>query len=229
MSIIDVVGKHCAENQVGNSTVIDEIADTWNGSPPDAIVCSVGGGGLLNGIMQGLDRHGWTDNTTVLAVETDGADCLSKAIQAGQAVTLPKIASIAKSLGVSRISNKTLDFYNSHSTIQSVVLSDAEAARACVRFANDQKMIVEPACGVSLAMCYNGLLKELVPGFSPQSRVVVIVCGGINASKFPVLGEHHANFRIGSNMDLSTLQEYDAKYGDHPVERETFVVNGVEL
>ena len=173
-----------AEKRAGNSTVIDEIAEMWQGAPPDAIVCSVGGGGLLNGIMQGLDRHGWTENTTVLAVETEGADCLSKAIQAGQQVTLPKITSIAKSLGVSRISSKTLDLYERHSTIQSVVLSDAEAARACVRFANDQKMMVEPACGVSLAMCYNGLLKELVPGFSSQSRMVMIVCGGMKAPNF---------------------------------------------
>ena len=30
-------------------------------------------------------------------------------------------------------------------------------------------------------------------------------------------------------MDLNTLQEYDTKYGSRPVERETFVVNGVEL
>ena len=39
-------------------------------------------------------------------------------------------------------------------------------------------MIVEPACGVSLALIYRGLLKELIPDFGPASRIVVIVCGG---------------------------------------------------
>jgi L-serine/L-threonine ammonia-lyase len=182
--------------------------------------------------MQGLSRHGWTGDVTVIAVETEGADCLSKAIQAGRQVTLPKITSIAKSLGVSRISSKTLDLYQRHSTIQSVVLSDAEAARACVRFANEQKMMVEPACGVSLAMCYNGLLKRLVPGFSSQSRVLMIVCGGTKTpkfSKFEMISEHVAKSRSGSNMDLNTLQEYDLSYGSHPTERETIVVNGMEL
>jgi L-serine/L-threonine ammonia-lyase len=182
----------------GNSTIIDEIVAQWEGPPPDAIVCSVGGGGLLNGIMLGLDRHGWMDSVTVLAVETDGADCLSQAVQAGEQVTLPKITSIAKSLGVTRVSSKTLDFFIQQPTLRSVVLDDAEAARACVRFANDEKMMVEPACGVSLAVCYNGILNELVPNFNRQSRVIVIVCGG-------------------SNIDLKTLQEYDMQYGSHSV------------
>jgi hypothetical protein len=34
---------------------MDELYLQLNGSPPNAIVCSVGGGGLLNGIMLGLD------------------------------------------------------------------------------------------------------------------------------------------------------------------------------
>jgi len=162
----------------GNSTIIDELFDDFEDSPPDAIVCSVGGGGLLNGIMLGLDRHGWADKVTVLALETEGADCLSRSLQAGSQVTMQEITSIARSLGASRVSDKTWDLVQQYPNIHSVVLRDADAARACVRFAEEQKMIVEPACGVCLAMLYDGLLGELIPGLGPESRVVVIVCGG---------------------------------------------------
>jgi L-serine/L-threonine ammonia-lyase len=162
----------------GNSTIIDELFDDFEGSPPDAIVCSVGGGGLLNGIMLGLDRCGWGDKVTVLALETEGADCLSRSLQAGAQVTMQEITSIARSLGVSRVSDKTWDLVQKHPNIRSIVLRDADAARACVRFAEEQKMIVEPACGVCLAMLYDDLLEELIPGLGPNSKVVVIVCGG---------------------------------------------------
>lgn len=168
----------------GNSSIIDELAEQFEGEAPDAIICSVGGGGLLNGIMLGLDRYGWNKSVTVLALETEGADCLSQAIQADQQVTLSCITSIAKSLGVPCVSSRTLDLFKRRSNLYNVVLSDADAARACVRFADDHKMMVEPACGVSLALCYNGTLSRLIPNLNLRSRVVVIVCGG----------KMHANF-----------------------------------
>jgi L-serine/L-threonine ammonia-lyase len=128
--------------------------------------------------MMGLDLHGWGDEVAVIALETEGADCLSKSLQAGGQVTMQEITSIAKSLGVARVSNKTWDLVQQRRSIRSVVLRDADAARACVRFAEEEKMIVEPACGVSLALFYDDLLEELIPGFGPESRIVVIVCGG---------------------------------------------------
>jgi L-serine/L-threonine ammonia-lyase len=126
----------------------------------------------------GLDVHGWGDEVAVLALETEGADCLSKSLQAGGQVTMQEITSIAKSLGVPRVSNKTWDLVQHRHSIRSVVLCDSDAAKACVRFAEEEKMIVEPACGVSLALIYRGLLEELIPDFGAGSRVVVIVCGG---------------------------------------------------
>jgi L-serine/L-threonine ammonia-lyase len=39
----------------GNSTLVDEIKDQIEGKP-DAVICSVGGGGMMNGIVLGLQR-----------------------------------------------------------------------------------------------------------------------------------------------------------------------------
>ncbi|MEO1368546.1 MAG: pyridoxal-phosphate dependent enzyme, partial [Acidobacteriota bacterium] len=64
----------------GHATVIDEVAAS--GVNPDAVVLSVGGGGLLCGAVEGLRRNGWGD-VPILAVETVGADSLATALAAG--------------------------------------------------------------------------------------------------------------------------------------------------
>lgn len=57
---------------------------------PDVVIVSVGGGGLLNGVLLGMDAVGWSDVPCV-AMETDGANCLNAALQAKKLVTLPDI------------------------------------------------------------------------------------------------------------------------------------------
>ena len=49
-----------------------------------------------------------------------------------------------------------------------------EAIDACLQIADDQRILVEPACGAALAGVYEGLVEQVV-GKGP---VVVIVCGG---------------------------------------------------
>ncbi|KAH9209877.1 tryptophan synthase beta subunit-like PLP-dependent enzyme [Leptodontidium sp. 2 PMI_412] len=136
----------------------------------DVVICSVGGGGLFCGIMQGLKKTGHND-TQVLAMETKGADSLSQAVEAKEAVTLPGITSIATSLGARKVCQKALE-YGMEKSVACVVLSDAEAVHACQRFLDDERILVEPACGASLAPYYNSTLPELVPGLGKDSNVV---------------------------------------------------------
>lgn len=62
----------------GHATLVDEVARS--GSKPDAVVLSVGGGGLMCGIVEGLRRNDWAD-VPVVAVETEGADSLAQSIR----------------------------------------------------------------------------------------------------------------------------------------------------
>jgi len=73
-----------------------------------AILVSVGGGGLLCGIYQGLQRHGWSD-VTVITAETEGAASFARAWQAGKLVRLPAITTVATSLGALEVTQKALD------------------------------------------------------------------------------------------------------------------------
>ncbi|MCJ1389755.1 catabolic L-serine/threonine dehydratase [Xylographa bjoerkii] len=165
----------------GASSMVREMKAQLGGEQPDAVVCSVGGGGLFCGIMEGLEMEGW-GGVKVLACETEGAASLRESLDAGDLVSLPAITSIASSLGAKRVARRAFE-YASGERVRSVVLNDAQAARGCWRLADDERVMVEVACGVSVAVCYEkGLLKDLVQGLGKEGKVVVVVCGGSNVS-----------------------------------------------
>lgn len=184
----------------GAATMIDEIhRQMSDGERPDAIICSVGGGGLLAGIMNGMDRVGWGSEVQVMAVETKGADSLYQSSRAGELVTISGITSIATSLGAVRVCKKAFELL-SRKNVTSMALEDAEAAMGCWRLADDERIIVEPACGVSVALAYDGRLRNLLRGgVDRQKKVVIVVCGG-------------------SKISLDTLVQYRAKYGERASE-----------
>lgn len=163
----------------GNATMIEEIkrqVPDGEFKKPDAIICSVGGGGLLSGICEGLDRVGWSD-VQVLAMETVGADSLAQSLRKGRQITLPAITSIATSLGAVRVAEQTFRC-GQRSNVKSVVLSDAEAAMGAWRLADDERLLVDPECGVSIVPCYGERLKKMLPWLREESKVVIIACGG---------------------------------------------------
>src|SRR5450830_1777389 len=84
----------------GHAGMIDEVASA--GLKPDAVVLSVGGGGLLAGVAEGLQRNGW-DDVALLAVETEGAASLAAAVAAREHVALPAVSSIATSLAARQV------------------------------------------------------------------------------------------------------------------------------
>jgi L-serine/L-threonine ammonia-lyase len=157
----------------GHASLIDEVVAEGLGF--DAVITAVGGGGLFCGIVQGLRRNG-LDHVPVIAVETLGADSLSQSIQAGVAVTLPAITSIATSLGARRVADEALRLAQTHPT-HSLTVSDDQAMAACARFADGMRVLVEPACGAALAAV--DAYPDLMARFK---RPLVEVCGGMAVS-----------------------------------------------
>lgn len=159
----------------GHASLVDELAR--DGFKPQAVVLSVGGGGLLCGVVEGLHRQGWQD-VPVVAVETRGADSLAQAWQAGRPVALDAITSLATSLGARQVC-ETARLVRDRHPVHSVVVSDAEAVSACLAFALEHRVIVEPACGASLAALST-------PGgraaLGDAREVLVVVCGGVGAT-----------------------------------------------
>ena len=157
----------------GHASLVDEVVRS--GVKPDVVVLSVGGGGLLSGVVQGLHRNGWID-VPVIAVETQGADSLAQSVRAGYRVELAAITSIATSLGATQICEQAFSWSEKH-PLRSIVVSDQDAVSACQRFLADHRVVVEPACGASLAVVYDG-----APELEEFKSVLVVVCGGVTVT-----------------------------------------------
>ncbi len=157
----------------GHATLVDEVFRA--GLKPDAVVLSVGGGGLLCGVAEGLRRNGW-DDVPILAVETAGAASFHEATKAGHPVELEAITSVASSLGARRVCERAVEWWKER-PIQSLVVSDRSALSACDRFLADQRILIEPSCGASLAPVY-----EKAPELEPFGTLLVVVCGGATAT-----------------------------------------------
>ena len=163
----------------GHGTLIDEVVA--DGFRPDLVIVSVGGGGLLTGVARGLERNDLSE-TAIVAAETHGAASYSAALRAGRPVDIGAIQSVAKSLGARRVSQAAVDVAATREVL-TMQVSDAAAVDASVAFLNTQRMLVEPACGASLA-----LLAAPVPRLERAERVLCVVCGGVTTSAEMLLG-----------------------------------------
>lgn len=156
----------------GHASLVDEIKAA--GVVPDLVILSVGGGGLLCGVIEGLVRNSWA-TVPVLAVETEGAHSLAASLGAKKHVALSQIESIATSLGAVKVASKAYEYAQKHSVF-SHVLSDRTAVAACLQFVQTHNQLVEPACGAALA-----ILSEGHPILVGKKNIVVVVCGGVGS------------------------------------------------
>nr|XP_025974792.1 serine dehydratase-like [Dromaius novaehollandiae]XP_025974793.1 serine dehydratase-like [Dromaius novaehollandiae]XP_025974794.1 serine dehydratase-like [Dromaius novaehollandiae] len=173
----------------GHASLVRELRESLE-SKPGAVLLSVGGGGLLAGVVAGLREVGWPD-VPVVAAETWGAHSLHAALEAGRLVSLPDITSVAKCLGAKTVAARALQCAQECGVISQVV-EDAEAVRAMEQFLDDERLLVEPACGAALALLYAGHLRRLQREgrlAAALASVVVVVCGGsgVQAAELPAL------------------------------------------
>ncbi len=116
------------------------------------------------------------DTGPVVAVETEGADSLARSVVAGRPVELTAITSIATSLGATRVYDQAFSWSQKH-PLHNVVVSDRAAVTACLKFIDDQRIVVEPACGASLAAVY-----DRAPALEEYDSVLVVVCCGVTST-----------------------------------------------
>lgn len=134
------------------------------------VIASIGGGGMAAGVAIAVKAV--NPKVRIWGVETEGADAMSRAIAAGKPIILPTITSIAKTLGAPYVTEMTLDLVREY--LESVtVVSDAEAVEALVFIAERLKVIAEPSASCTLAAA-----ERLRDNFTPQSNLVLILCGG---------------------------------------------------
>jgi L-serine/L-threonine ammonia-lyase len=139
----------------GISSLVDEIysEESFVDNPPSTIILSVGGGGLLCGVLEGLERtygNKFSNQKrqfgmpTILCAETDGAASFDLTWKAGQVQSLEQITSLATSLGALTVTPCALERAQQYQSrymssdrgggsISSAICSDAEAVDACLQ------------------------------------------------------------------------------------------------
>lgn len=169
----------------GHSSLVDEIYQeqlSYNDSQKiKGVVCSVGGGGLYNGIMKGLEQNKTNKDTSLMLVETNQAPTLLETIKAGEVFTLDSVNSLATSLACSYLSEQSLDnYYNSKFKTYVDSIDDLDAIQGLIDFYNNTGVVVEPACGTALSLVYNrmDILTKHYKNLSPDDIIIIVACGG---------------------------------------------------
>jgi L-serine/L-threonine ammonia-lyase len=159
----------------GHSTIIDECFEQM--PQPDKLIVSVGGGGLLCGILLGLKKYGWT-KTQIITTETKGAASFYESFKANKIIELKEIKTVATTLGAKKITPMALELAKEFN-IFPFVMDDEVAIEATTIFAKEYNTLVEPACGAALSAVYfdNKLI-------TPNDTILVIACGGANQNFF---------------------------------------------
>lgn len=153
--------------------MIDEVIA--EGVIPDAVVLSVGGGSLLSGVAAGLKKHDLA-HIPIYAVETQGTASLHASIIAKQHVELDQVSGIATTLAAKKVCQNAFEI-SQQFQVNSIVVSDQDTVNACLKFVDDHRVLVEPACGATLSVLYDQQIQ-----FKPSDQVLVIVCGGAGIS-----------------------------------------------
>lgn len=146
----------------------------------DAVIVSVGGGGLISGVAAAIKLV--NPKCKVFGIEPAGADSMSRSISAGHPVTLDKVSTIADSLAPPMalpISYALCVAY----VDDMVTVTDDQICAGLVVLQQEAKLAVEPAAGAAIAGMLGPLRARLL-----GKKIGVIVCGAnIDATTYQTL------------------------------------------
>lgn len=152
----------------GQGTMVLEILE----QVPDveAIVCPIGGGGLLAGIAVALKSL--RPEVKLIGVETEATASFQAAMAAGKPIYLPARPTLADGLAVSIVGENAFNLARNRID-QIVTVTENDLALAILRVLELEKGVVEGAAASPLAAFLAGGLKHLA-----GRKVVLLFCGG---------------------------------------------------
>jgi threonine dehydratase len=133
------------------------------------VVVPVGGGGLISGVAAAI--RALAPEARVVGVEPQGAAKMSRSLEAGRAITLDTIDTVAD--GLKPVRPGDLTFHHCQALVDEVVTVPDEAIRRAVVWCYGQRLVVEPSGAASIAAIATG--RVAVP---PEGETVVVLSGG---------------------------------------------------
>ncbi len=144
--------------------VLEQVPDV------DAIVCPVGGGGLLAGVA--LAVKSLRPRVKVIAVESTATGNLAAALAAGKPVVVGRRPTLADGLATLTVGPNSFSLIRDR-VDRVVSVTENEISLAILRMLEIEKLVVEGAAATPLAALLAGKLPEL-----RGQKVVLVVCGG---------------------------------------------------
>ncbi|MCF7686917.1 MAG: threonine ammonia-lyase [Cephaloticoccus sp.] len=136
----------------------------------DAIVCPVGGGGLIAGLS--LAIKSLRPKIRVIGVESVATGNFAAALKAGRPVLQPRRPTLADGLATLTVGSNAFALARQH-VDEVISVSEAAIALAILRMVELEKTVVEGAAATPLAAMMSGRLPQLA-----GKKVVLVVCGG---------------------------------------------------
>jgi threonine dehydratase len=150
----------------GTATLGMEICEQVPGF--DVIIVPIGGGGLCSGIASAAKQI--NPDCTVIGVEPEGADSMSRSFVSGRAEKLAHVSTIADSLGAPFAMPYSYSVCAQY--VDDIIrVSDDQLREAMGILYREMKMAVEPACAASTAAL--AALRDRLAG----NKVVLVFCG----------------------------------------------------
>ncbi len=144
--------------------IVEDVPDV------DAVVVSVGGGGLISGIATAI--KGVRPQARVFGIEPEGSAVMKKSLERGEPIALRDRATIADGLDAPFAGRHTLAHIQAR-VDDLVLVSDAQIIEALRLILARAKLLAEPAAAASLAGLLTGRL-EITAG----ATVVCVLSGG---------------------------------------------------
>lgn len=149
----------------GAGTLACEIEEQ-GGVVPEAVLVSVGGGGLIGGVAAWFEQR-----SRVVALEPELAPTLYRARGAGAPVDVAVSGIAADSLGAKRIGALSWEI-TQRFVPQALLLPDDAIRQAQLWLWKEMKLAVEPAAALPVAALQTGLYRP-----AEDETVALIVCG----------------------------------------------------
>ena len=151
----------------GQGTIGKEILE--DGVAPDAVVVSVGGGGLISGIATWIKAL--SPSTLVIGASAANDRAMAASIDAGEIIT-PHFEPTFSDGTAGGLEDDTITFDICRALVDRWVdISELEIARAVASMVDDHHHLVEGAAGVALAAATQ------FADTNPGTRVVAVSCG----------------------------------------------------
>jgi len=175
----------CGDHSIyeGNSTMIRELKKQID-TQPDCIVCSVGGSGLLMGVLHGVNQLGWSRETQVVAAQSERYALYDAAVENGYEQTPRRCISVeGVDLGSRTVTKDVLSTakrWKRFNPIKSMKVKDEDVLNAATLFGLKEGVMIDSLCAVAVA----AIIKN--KDYFMQFKNIVVIVGGGNDVHFDV-------------------------------------------